>query len=411
MRILWFNFNAPSRYNSCTSGVLGGWQDSLQSIVMKYTQIELVIAFKGKGEVKNIDGVTYVPIDINFNSGEKLKNFFTWDVEAEKLVAEAKKVVKQYKPDVIQVFGTEWPFGLIARETNIPVVVHIQGALIPIYNAQYPPKYNGATYVAAMKGNLLRYVLHWSQCMKNETREQMEKRTWECVSNYMGRTDWDYAISNVFHPGRRYFHVDEALREAFIETDKKWSYQIDKKIKIVTVGCSTLYKGIDVILKIASILKKLNVDFEWNVVGKMPNEFRMMVEYKEKKKIKANNVNLLGILYPDKMIDLLCNSTIYVHTAYIENSPNSICEAQILGVPVISTNVGGISTLVRDKIDGLLFPANDPYQMANAIVSIAYDKEKLMMFSENSRTHAMERHNPEKIAIELINCYKKLVNK
>ena len=183
MRILWFNLNAPSRYNSCTSGVLGGWQDSLQSIVMKYTQIELVIAFKGKGEVKNIDGVTYVPIDINFNSGEKLKNFFTWDVEAEKLVAEAKKVVKQYKPDVIQVFGTEWPFGLIARETNIPVVVHIQGALIPIYNAQYPPKYNGATYVAAMKGNLLRYVLHWSQCMKNETREQMEKRTWECVSN------------------------------------------------------------------------------------------------------------------------------------------------------------------------------------------------------------------------------------
>lgn len=44
-----------------------------------------------------------MPIDINFNSGEKLKNFFTWDVEAEKLVAEAKKVVKQYKPDVIQV--------------------------------------------------------------------------------------------------------------------------------------------------------------------------------------------------------------------------------------------------------------------------------------------------------------------
>lgn len=64
---------------------------------------------------------------------------------------------------------------MIARETNIPVVVHIQGALIPIYNAQYPPKYNGATYVAAMKGNLLRYVLHWSQCMKMRQESKWRK--------------------------------------------------------------------------------------------------------------------------------------------------------------------------------------------------------------------------------------------
>lgn len=411
MKILWFNLTAPLRYNSCRFKILGGWQDGLQSIVMKYTKIELIIAFKGNGRIINIDNVTYIPINISFSYLESLKNKFTWDIETKKLMVEAKKIVEQHKPDIIHVFGTEWPFGLIAKETNIPVIIHIQGALIPYYNAKYPPKYNGATYIMAMKGNLLRYAWYWLQNHKNNTREQMEKEIWKCINNYMGRTDWDYAISNIFHQGRKYFQVNEALREEFIETNKKWSYNNDKKIKLVTVGCSTLYKGIDVILKIASMLKKLNIDFEWNVIGKMPNEFRMMVEYKERTKFKENNINLLGILYPNKMIDLLCSSTIYVHTAYIENSPNSICEAQILGVPVISTNVGGISTLVEDKIDGLLFPANDPYQMANAIISVASDREKLTMFSENSRAHAIKRHNPEKIANELVNCYKALINK
>lgn len=124
MRVLIFNsYGEPSRYQSKT-GMLGGWQDSLQTILMEHTNLELIIAFKGSGEVKKRDGVTYLPIHLNFSRWERLKSNYTWNIEADKLVKAAKMVVENAQPDVIHVFGTEWPFGLIADMTNIPTVIH-----------------------------------------------------------------------------------------------------------------------------------------------------------------------------------------------------------------------------------------------------------------------------------------------
>lgn len=105
----------------------------------------------------------------------------------------------------------------------------------------------------------------------------------------------------------------------------------------------------------------------------------------------------------------MCQSTMYVHTAYIENSPNSICEAQMIGMPIISTMVGGIATLVRNGVEGDLLPANDPWQLANAIVELAKDIDRMKSYSEHSRKHALDRHNPNNILQQLLGCYKDLL--
>ena len=158
-------------------------------------------------------------------------------------------------------------------------------------------------------------------------------------------------------------------------------------------------------LKTASVLKDVGIEFEWSVAGKMSEELKEIVEKTERLKFSDCNIRILGFLPPEKMVDYLCEATMYVHTAYIENSPNSICEAQILGVPVISTMVGGIASLVHDGIDGELFPANDPWQMANGIVGLSKDLEKLKRYSENARSVALKRHSAENILSELLTCY------
>ena len=122
--------------------------------------------------------------------------------------------------------------------------------------------------------------------------------------------------------------------------------------------------------------------------------------------MKNVNLKLIGFTTPDKLINYLCNCTMYVHTAYIENSPNSICEAQILGVPIVSTNVGGISTLLDGNGD--LVPANDPWQMANAIIDLANNKDKMIRYSKNGRKIASLRHSPIVIKEQLLNCYEVL---
>ena len=134
-----------------------------------------------------------------------------------------------------------------------------------------------------------------------------------------------------------------------------------------------------------------------------------MVEYKEHTTYKNNNIKFLGFVNSETISDLLCSVSMYVHTAYIENSPNSICEAQCLGVPIVSTNVGGISTLIRNGIDGILVPANDPWQMANAILELAKDNERKKKYSIEGQKIALKRHDTTNIYNQLVNCYKDIL--
>ena len=99
----------------------------------------------------------------------------------------------------------------------------------------------------------------------------------------------------------------------------------------------------------------------------------------------------------------------YVHTAYIDNSPNSICEAQLLGVPIISTYVGGIGSLINNKEDGILVPANDPWIMAQTIIDLSKDIKLSNKLSKNAIIKARKRHDIQKIRYALYNCYETIL--
>ena len=80
-------------------------------------------------------------------------------------------------------------------------------------------------------------------------------------------------------------------------------------------------------------------------------------------------------------------------------------------MPIVSTMVGGISTLVRNGEEGDLLPANDPWQIANAIIELSKDKDRMIRYSKKSRQHALERHNPENITQQLLKCYHDIINR
>lgn len=412
MKVLWFEVTAPQRYNG-DGPVLGGWQDSLERVVKDCGEIELVVSFEspcGKTEVKTVDGVKYIPLSVQYSALEKIRAKWNFEIYARKLESAMKAVVDSEKPDIIHVFGTEWPFGRIAKFTDIPVVIHIMGSMVPYVNALYAPGFSFADILKVIPWwNIKKRVGCWCSERRMYSWRSSEEQIWRSVKNYMGRTDWDYGLSNVLHPGRKYFHVEEALRQDFLSAGKKWIGDDFSRIRLFSTGCSNFWKGPDMLLKTARILTQMGVEFEWNVAGQMNPEVKKCVEKKLGTTFAENKVKLLGFVQPDKLSDILCGSSMYVHTAYIENSPNSICEAQCMGVPVVSTNVGGIGTLVRNGVDGVLVPANDPWQMANAILELSQDKERARRFSANSMKFALERHSDKNILEQLLACYRSLV--
>ena len=409
MKLLWFEVTEPSAYVS-GGDPIGGWQDSLERIVRTIPDIDLVITFISDkySEIKVVNGVTYVPIYTRWSFFERRFRKY-WDVYVEKMLPGAMRIVEKYKPDIIHVFGIEWPFGQIAQYTSVPVVIHIMGAIVPYNNANYPPNYSVHTdfFYSLLHPRRLLYL--WKKQRDGKNWEYWERKTWQIVENYMGRTQWDESLSRVLHPNRRYFHVEEALRTDFLTGNYYWQLPADGKLRLISTGCGSYWKGPDMMLKVANILVSLGIDFEWNVAGNMPKEIMQMVEYHEGVRFADCHIQILGYKKPDELMQILCSSTMYIHTAYVENSPNSICEAQCLGLPVVSTNVGGIASLVRQNVDGVLVAANDPWQMVDAILELYKDRERMLRLSKNSRNFALVRHNDEHIKEQLLDCYSKIM--
>lgn len=411
MKVLWFEVTVPSRFSN-DGQVLAGWQDSLENIIRSDFSIELYIAFETRDcncEKKELGNVTYLPMRTETGFVGRLKNKILWQRSIERLKTSMRRILDEVNPDIIHVFGTEWPYGLVAELTEKPVVIHIMGALIPYMNAFYPPGISSSDMKAVLPFwrvlGRLKIMFAYRQNVKSK---ENERRIWKSVHYYMGRTKWDENLSRILSPSRTYFHVDEALRPEFFSENQQWMCPESSHIRLVSTGCSTFWKGPDMLLKTAAILKEWGVDFEWIVAGKMDETLRKCVERKVGTSFSANNVRLIGFTKPLELKKILIQSLMYVHTAYVENSPNSICEAQLLGVPVVSTYVGGIPTLLQNN--GVLVPANDPWQMACAIVDLSKDRNKMKSFSEGGRRLALSRHNPASIQKQLLTCYKDILN-
>lgn len=412
IKILWFETTMPSRYER--SGIVGGgWQDSLENIVRNCSEIQLHIAFESHKytEAKCIDGVWYYPMNFSYSLKERIMDQFSWDSNIRHIVDEGLKVVDKVRPNLIHVFGNEWSFGLIQKFTQIPCVIHIQGSWISYFNSLYPPKYNGFTVFKSIAVNLRKQWRLFRSDYKDKSRLKMETEIWKAVSFYMGRTEWDRALVNTLSSNAKYYHVEEALRPAFLESIKKWSLPTSKAINLISVGCSSYLKGMDMLLKTANVLKNMGVEFIWKVAGQLDPLMKQVIEQKEHLNFSDCNVEILGYVDAEQLTNILVDSAIYVHTAYIENSPNSICEAQILGLPIISTHVGGIATLVKDKRGGVLIPANEPWQMANAIVELFEDKERMKSYSDYNMNQARKRHSVDNVKKELLACYNDILNR
>jgi glycosyltransferase involved in cell wall biosynthesis len=411
IRILWLSVT-PSGYgqNTVTHNG-GGWIESLEKLVSKSPEIELAVTFLYQKEAPKckFNKITYYPIGLYTNRWKKIaQKYLYWREDRLELDA-VRKVIHDYKPDVIHVFGTEWSFGLAQDITNIPVVIHIQGLAAPYLNAYFPPGINKYQFFLSKGFSPKQIISQTITYARFVHRAQRERRIMKICNYYMGRTAWDRAISSFISPESSYYHCDEVLRPVFSESAGIWKSNRLEKKTIVTTISSPLYKGGDLLLKTAKLLtENFPFKFEWKVFG-----VRDLAFAEKTTGIQAIDVNIqyCGVCSADHLKAELVSSDLYVHTSYIENSPNSICEAQLLGVPTVATNVGGTSSLIEHNVSGFLVPANDPYMMAATISGCLSSPESMTRISASSVAIAKQRHDESTILSSLIEIYKSILKR
>jgi len=416
MRVLWFSVTT-SLYNdkrNIHNG--GGWIDSLERIVVDNNQIDLAVAFVENSldipfQKVESEYVTYYLMGLKRNLFQRLKDKFSFaDIDNETLLR-CMSVISDYNPDLIHIFGSEWCFGLIKEKTNIPIVIHMQGCWPTYRNAIYPP---GFSKINKYFENIFNFHKIFQQIIsekQSKYRARREEHILRINNNYMGRTRWDLALTMLYNKKSNYYYCSEALRPEIADCKGKWNSHRVEPMEIITVGGSNTLKGYDVVLKTAFLLKE-NSDlyFKWNLCGPTTQD---MVDFEKKTGIKCRDVNVfpLGRCSTEQVKEYLLSSYIYVHTAYIDNSPNSVCEAQYLGLPIIATSVGGIPSLFSIEYPtDFLIPTNDPYYLASKILQLNKDKNLLNKLSELNYKTAQNRHNKETLYQSLMECYKAMIN-
>lgn len=420
MKILWFT-NTPVGATEKLTGkdiTGGGWLYAMSEELVKSNQIDLHIAFYWHQQIPSFTwkGITYHPILMEHEGSRfgRLINRFNLaycnNIDA-KALPRLLAIVNEVTPDIIHVHGSEGNFGLIAKESlPCPIVLSIQGLLSNTISFFY----RGLTKKEILRSESLLTKLALGGINNGErTFERNGKREREIlrsVDHIIGRTFWDRASTLAINPKRRYYGVGEIMRPEFY--GPKWTKEGFSSPFIITSTISSgIYKGIESVFQTAFVLKTAGFDFQWIIIGSESNDAIVQLS---QKKVKATaehlGINLLGRKNAQEIVQLLGDADLYVQVSHIENSPNSLCEAMLLGIPIVATFAGGTASMLENNVEGRLLQDGEPYSLAGMIMEMAGDYDKAKTFGQNARAKALLRHNPEFVCNQLLTAYHSILN-
>lgn len=137
-------------------------------------------------------------------------------------------------------------------------------------------------------------------------------------------------------------------------------------------------------LEIVALLKEKGKKVSLCMVG--PDKDGIMEICKKIALEKKLPVTFTGLLKKEEWIELSKEYDIFINTTNFDNMPVSVMEAMALGMPVVSTDVGGMPYLIENGVNGILVPPKDPEVFAKAIVELVENPVKSEAISNNARS-------------------------
>ena len=331
-----------------------------------------------------------------------------------------RKILTDEKPDVIHFFGTEFLytsyFIKIALEEGYKdrIVTSIQG-LVSVYYDHYSaglPDY-------IMRRKTLSEIKGKCSLIDNKKnylhRGKYEQDALVASSNIIGRTTWDKACAHFIAPESRYYFCNENLRSVFYD-GSQWEYEKCNKYQIAISQAGYPIKGLHKVIEAVALLCNEFPDIKVKVGGAnifggnwiKGNSYGIYIRQLLKKYNLQDQFEFEGFLSAEKMKRLLLESNVFVCPSSIENSPNSLGEAMLLGVPCVASDVGGIADMLTHNDEGFLYPFDDSYKMAFYIRKTFLEIEDTKRRAECGRKHAVITHDRKKNAETLIEIYHKI---
>jgi len=421
MNILWL-INIPLPEASQLMGEnpspFGGWLINASKDLANKKDVELSIAFPSNkaNKFKELRGekIKYYPfIPVKDRNKKIIEYNNSFDA-----------LLDRIKPDVVHIYGTEMAHTLsmvnTCKKLKIKTVISIQGLVSIIEKHMYSNLPIHAIYGKTFR-NIIRKdnVRGLKRLFKNRGKNEIEalKKT----NHIIGRTTWDKACSSQINPKAKYHFCNETLREKFYK--HQWKIDYCEKHSIFLSQGQYSIKGLHYMIEAMPIILKKFPKAKVYISGKditKSDSFKdklLMTYYGKyiKKMIKRLDLEryiiFTGPLEEEKMCQRYLKSHVFVCPSSIENSPNSLGEAMILGVPSVASYVGGVPDMLKHKEEGFLYQHDAPYMLAHYVCEIFENEALAMKFSKNARDHALKTHDVDKNTRRLIEIYGEITGK
>lgn len=336
-----------------------------------------------------------------------------------------QKVIENENPDCILIWGTETAVGLAVLKANqltnkpVPVAVYIQGVMKSIYE----------NYRGGFTDKEINDMTTLPEKIRHTGIFDIEKQYYEYYlreKEILKLTDyiilenkWAEKIYKEMNPEVKVLNNRLPIQMAFSQKD--WNDERKEKHKIITSVAGYPLKGLHQLIKALCLVREKYPDVKLTIPGN--NSFfvhglkKRVSQHGFNRYIRRlietngleNNIMFVGPLSPEKYAEEMSQSEVYICASAIENHCSTLREAMSVGVPCISSAVGGIPEFAKDNENCLLYQFGDYEKMADCICRIFEDKnlrDKLSI--EGKRTiKSMYDENPmmslQDIYIEMVN--------
>ena len=256
--------------------------------------------------------------------------------------------------------------------------------------------------------------MHLRKTLWYKPRMKPEKEIIENAEYILGRTTWDRAHSYALNPDAKYYPCSRILRTPFYE--EKWNPDKMERHSIYVGNGYNALKGAHFVVMALPYLIREYPDVKVYIAGYKPyqeKDSRSLLKKGYAAYLKKlvydlgvqDHIEFTGPLKAHQVARKLSKVNAYVLCSTVENSPNTLGEAMMVGTPCVAAYVGGVSDMAEDGKEALFYRNDDPRLLAWNIKRIFDSVQLAVSLSEAGKKKARFTHDPERNAQMLLDAY------
>jgi len=308
-----------------------------------------------------------------------------YDYKSQQSIAAWKAILQKEKPDVIEIWGTEFPYALAAMDAapDVPAVIYVQGILDSI------EKYylSGLSNTELKKARTLRDVLTGTTIRQTQKgfgrRAEYEKEIIRRAGHVIIENQWAAAYLRKLCPDVQVHFLPISISDSF--RNQHWSEKIMQQHTIMCPAADYPIKGLHMLMKALVIVNERYPNVKLYIPGAPLKETKTL-----KEKLKQSgyahlistmlrelglkeNMIYTGRLTADEMAQKMATVNCFVMTSAIENHSSTLKEAMTVGTPCIASYVGGVPEYAVNEENCLLYRYEDYEVLAQNICRLFED--------------------------------------